>query len=163
MGLINNSFIQPTPPPIQSSSSTNGTNPAPNAQPQAQIAAMYNMTPHFAAYNTFPGTFNPAFPGAAYPSGYPPPYGFHPAFGTTPTSQPFPFMPSTPTSTASSITNTSLSGPTTTSPSTGDKPAAIVVPETRPTKSRSKSNTGGEKKKPATPRTTKKKAAVTTA
>jgi hypothetical protein len=103
MGLMNNSFIQPTPPPpLQSSSSANGTTPAPNAQQQqAQIAAMYNMTPHFGPYNPYPGAFNPAFPGPTYPSGYPPPYGFHPAFGNSPTGQPFPFMP--PTSVASSI------------------------------------------------------------
>jgi hypothetical protein len=105
MGLMNNSFVQPPPPPLQSSSSTNGTTPPANAQPQqqAQIAAMYNMAPHFAAYNTFPGAFNPAFPGSAYPGGYPPPYGFHPAFSNLPTGQPFPFVPPTSTSTASSI------------------------------------------------------------
>jgi hypothetical protein len=108
MGLMNNSLMQPTATPLlQSSSSTNGTNPTPNAQhqqqQQAQIAAMYNMTPHFAAYNTFPGPYNPSFPGATYPGGYPPPYGFHPAFGNSPTGQPFPFMPPTPTSTTSSI------------------------------------------------------------
>ena len=62
---------------------------------------MYNMAPHFAGYNTFPGAFNPGFPGAAYPGDYPPPYGFHPAFGAPAAVQPFPFMP--PTSTASSI------------------------------------------------------------
>ena len=45
---------------------------------------MYNMAPHFAAYSAFPGAFNPAFAAAAYASGYPNPYGFHPAF---------PFMP----------------------------------------------------------------------
>jgi hypothetical protein len=105
MGLMNNSFVQPTPPPLQSSSSTNGTTSSPNAQPQqqAQIAAMYNMAPHFAAYNTFPGAFNPAFPGSAYPGAYPPPYGFHPAFSNLPTGQPFPFGPPTSTSIASSI------------------------------------------------------------
>jgi hypothetical protein len=105
MGLMNNSYTQPVPPPpLQSSSSTNGTTSTPNAQQQqAQIAAMYNMTPHFGAYNSFPGAFNPAFPGAAYPGGYPPPYGFHPAFGTPPTGQPFPFIPPTSTSNASSI------------------------------------------------------------
>ncbi len=41
-----------------------------------------------------------------------------------------------------------------------DKSSSIVVPETRPAKSRSKSNTGGEKKKAATPRSNKKKVVV---
>jgi hypothetical protein len=105
MGLMNNSFMPPPSLPLQSSSSTNGTTPAPNAQQQqAQIAAMYNMTPHFGAYNTFPGAFNPAFAANAYPGGYPAPYGFHPAFGTSPTGQPFPFMPPTPSSITSSMT-----------------------------------------------------------
>jgi hypothetical protein len=45
---------------------------------------------------------------------------------------------------------------------TEDKASSIVVPETRPAKSRSKSNTGGEKKKTTTPRSNKKKAAVPT-
>ncbi|CAF1156843.1 unnamed protein product [Adineta ricciae] len=152
MGLVNNSFVPPTvPSPLQPSSSTNGTAPTPTAQQQAQIAAMYNMTPHFGAYNTFPNAFNPAFPGAPYPGGYPPPYGFHPAFGTSAPGQPFPFMP--PTSTSSS-------GPITTSTS-DDKTAPIVVPETKPSKSKAKSKTPGEKKKPVTPRTTKKKSTET--
>ncbi|CAF1377422.1 unnamed protein product [Adineta steineri] len=168
MGLINPPFIPPT--PSQSSSSATGTPSTPIAQQQqqqqqqAQIAAMYNMTPHFGAYNTFPGAFNPAFPGAAaYPGGYPPPYGFHPAFTTPPAGQPFPFIP--PTSTASSINNTSSPVSTTVSPSTGDKPTPIVVPETRPSKSKSKSknNTDGEKKKPAAPRSNKKKSVSVTA
>jgi hypothetical protein len=106
MGLMNNPLMQSTPPTplLQSSSSNNNTTPTPNAQQQqAQIAAMYNMAPHFAAYNTFPGAFNPSFPGSAYAGGYPPPYGFHPAFSNAPPGQPFPFMPPTPTSTASSI------------------------------------------------------------
>jgi hypothetical protein len=106
MGLMNNPLMQSTPPTplLQSSSSNNNTTPTPNAQQQqAQIAAMYNMAPHFAAYNTFPGAFNPSFPGSAYSGGYPPPYGFHPAFSNAPPGQPFPFMPPTPTSTASSI------------------------------------------------------------
>jgi hypothetical protein len=101
MGLMNNSLIQPNPSTslLQSSSSPNGTTPTPNVQQQqAQIAAMYNMTPHFGAYNTFPGAFNPSFPGAPYPGGYPPPYGFHPAFGNVPSGQPFPFIPPTPAS-----------------------------------------------------------------
>jgi hypothetical protein len=100
MGLMNNSLMQPNPstPLLQSSSSPNGTTPTPNAQQQAHIAAMYNMAPHFGPYNTFPGAFNPSFPGATYPGGYPPPYGFHPAFGNVPPGQPFPFMPPTPTS-----------------------------------------------------------------
>jgi hypothetical protein len=101
MGLMSNSLIPPnsSTPILQSSSSPTGTATAPNAQQQAQIAAMYNMTPHFGPYNAFPGAFNPSFPGAAYPGGYPPPYGFHPAFGNVPPpGQPFPFMPPTPAS-----------------------------------------------------------------
>ncbi len=94
MGLINNSFM---PPPH--SASTNGKAPTQNSQ-QAQLAAMYNMAPHFAAYNAFPGAFNPAFAAAAYASGYPSPYGFHPAFGAPPPGQPFPFMSPTPSSPA---------------------------------------------------------------
>ena len=91
MGLMNNAFM---PPP----GSTNGTAP-PSAAQQAQLAAMYNMAPHFAAYNPFPGAFNPAFAAAAFGGGYPSPYGFHPAFGAAPPGQPFPFMP--PNSSAS--------------------------------------------------------------
>jgi len=126
MGLINNSFMPP-------SASTNGKTPTPNSQ-QAQLAAMYNMAPHFAAYNAFPGAFNPAFAAAAYASGYPTPYGFHPAFGAPGPGQPFPFMPPTPSSNAPLVNNE-------------NKSSTVVVPETRPAKSRSKSNTGGEKKK----------------
>jgi len=96
MGLMNNSFM---PPPLPPSTSTNGKTPTPNSQ-QAQLAAMYNMAPHFAAYNAFPGAFNPAFAAAAYASGYPTPYGFHPAFGAPTPGQPFPFMPPTPSSNA---------------------------------------------------------------
>lgn len=92
MGLGNNSLA---PPPLQTSSSINGITPTASAQQQAQIAAMYSMTPNFGAYSTFPGAFNPAFPGTAYPGAYPPPYGFHPAFGTPPAGQPFPFIPPT--------------------------------------------------------------------
>jgi len=141
MGLMNNAFMPPPPP----SSSTNGNSPTPNSQ-QAQLAAMYNMAPHFAAYNAFSGAFNPAFAAAAYGGGYPTPYGFHPAFGAPGTGQPFPFMPPTP----------SLNNPST----TDDKSSSIIVPETRPAKSRNKSNTGGEKKKATTPRSNKKKAAA---
>ncbi|CAF1012704.1 unnamed protein product [Adineta steineri] len=151
MGLMNNSFMPPPMPP-SSASTTNGKSPTPNSQQaqQAQLAAMYNMAPHFAAYNAFQGAFNPAFAGA-FGGGYPAPYGFHPAFGATNPGQPFPFMPPTPSSTGSPLNNTSTSE---------DKPSSIVVPETRPPKSRSKSTTGGEKKKPATPRGNKKKSLV---
>jgi hypothetical protein len=79
MGLMNNSFMPPPSP------ATNGQTPVPS---NAQLAAMYNMAPHFAAYNAFP-----AFAAAAYAGGYPAPYGFHPAFGASPNAQPFPFMP----------------------------------------------------------------------
>lgn len=89
MGLMNNSFM---PPPLPPSATANGKTPTPNPQ-QAQLAAMYNMAPHFAAYNAFPGAFNPAFAAAAYAGGYPTPYGFHPAFGAPTPGQPFPFMP----------------------------------------------------------------------
>ena len=71
MSLLNNSFAPGAP---------NGKGSPGNAQ----LTAMYNMAPHFAAYSAFPGAFNPAFAAAAYASGYPNPYGFHPAF---------PFMP----------------------------------------------------------------------
>jgi len=94
MGLMNNSFM---PPQLPSTASTNGKTPTQNQQ-QAQLAAMYNMAPHFAAYNAFPGAFNPAFAAAAYASGYPTPYGFHPAFGAPGPGQPFPFMPPAPSS-----------------------------------------------------------------
>lgn len=90
MGLINNSFMPPGLAP--GAAATNGKPGTPNAQ-QAQLAAMYNMAPHFAAYNAFQGAFNPAFAAAAYASGYPTPYGFHPAFGGPAPGQPFPFMP----------------------------------------------------------------------
>lgn len=95
MGLLNNSFM---PPPMAPAGSTNGKAPTPTSQ-QAQLAAMYNMAPHFAAYNAFPGAFNPAFAAAAYASGYPTPYGFHPAFGAPTPGQPFPFMPPGPSPT----------------------------------------------------------------
>jgi hypothetical protein len=147
MSLMNNAFMPPPPP----STSTNGQPSTANSQ-QAQLAAMYNMAPHFAAYNAFPGAFNPAFAAAAYASGYPTPYGFHPAFGAPHPGQPFPFMQPTPSSNAPPPTS-----------STDDKSSSIVVPETRPAKSRSKSNTGGEKKKPTTPRSNKKKAAAVAA
>lgn len=142
VGFMNNPSAS-----LLQSSSANNTSTAPNAQQQAQIAAMYNMTPNFAAYNAFPNAYNPAFP----PGPYPPPYGFHPAFGggPPPPGQPFPFRPPTMTSNAP--------------PSTDDKSATpIVVPETRPTKSKSKAKTNatGEKKKPAAPRGSKKKAAA---
>jgi hypothetical protein len=143
MGLMNNSFMPPPPP----STATNGKTPTPNSQ-QAQLAAMYNMAPHFAAYNAFSGAFNPAF-AAAYGGGYPTPYGFHPAFATGSPGQPFPFMQPTPSSNVPPPTSTA-----------DDKSSSIVVPETRPSKSRSKSNTGGEKKKATTPRANKKKAAA---
>ena len=179
MGLMNNSFM----PPV-SSASNNGITPAPTAQQQqAQIAAMYNMAPHFAAYNAFPGSFNPNFAAAAYPSGYPPGYGFHPAFGTPAPGQPFPFMPPAPTTTTSSnnkyvlsfslsirhLLNVRLSSSAPTSSATvvtssSEHPSPIVVPETRPPKSRAKGKTNSEKKKPpATPKPTKKKPAKTTA
>lgn len=87
MGLMNAPFMAPPLPPV----SSNGKTPPANQQ-QAQLAAMYSMAPHFAAYNAFPGAFNPAFAAAAYASGYPGPYGFHPAFGGAPPGQPFPFM-----------------------------------------------------------------------
>ena len=110
MGLMNNPMMQsnPSTPSLQSSSSNNNATSISNAQQQqAQIAAMYNMTPHFGSFNTFPGAFNPSFPGAPFPGGYPSPYGFHPAFGNPPPGQPFPFVPPTaPSSTttpASSI------------------------------------------------------------
>jgi hypothetical protein len=106
MSLLNNSFMPPPPPPppptsLQSSVSTNGKTSPVTAQQaqQAQLAAMYNMAPHFAAYNPFPGAFNPAFAAAAYASGYPNPYGFHPAFGAPSAGQPFPFMTPNPSST----------------------------------------------------------------
>ena len=97
MGLMNNPLMQPNPSAslLQSSSAPTNATPTPNAQQQAQIAAMYNMAPNFAAYNTFPGAYNPSFPGVPYPGGYPPPYGFHSAFGNPSTGQPFPFMPPT--------------------------------------------------------------------
>ncbi|CAF4143596.1 unnamed protein product [Rotaria sp. Silwood2] len=143
MGLINASFMSPPPlPPTSSNGKTSTTN-----SQQAQLAAMYSMAPHFAAYNAFQGAFNPAFAAAAYASGYPTPYGFHPAFAAPSPGQPFQFMPPTP-SNVPSINNTSTND---------DKSSSIVVPETRPSKSRKKSTTNGEKKKPTTPRSNKKK------
>lgn len=88
MSLLNNSFL---PGAGAGPQAPNGKNSPTNAQ----LAAMYNMAPHFAAYNPFPGAFNPAFAAAAYASGYPNPYGFHPAF---------PFMP--PMTTATTPTPT---------------------------------------------------------
>lgn len=83
IGLINNNPMMAPP--------TTTPNPAlANAQ-QAQIAAMYNMTPHFGPFNAYPSSFNPAFPP------YPANYNFHPAFGTPPTGQPFPFLSPAPT------------------------------------------------------------------
>ena len=79
MSLLNNSFLPGAPPPPSAAAANGKASPA-----NAQLAAMYNMAPHFAAYGAFPGAFNPAFAAAAYASGYPNPYGFHPAF---------PFMP----------------------------------------------------------------------
>ncbi|MCC7160011.1 MAG: hypothetical protein IT281_10825 [Ignavibacteria bacterium] len=92
MGLMNAQFMQP---PQLPPTSANGKTQAANSQ-QAQLAAMYSMAPHFAAYNAFPGAFNPAFAAAAYASGYPNPYGFHPAFTASPNGQPFPFMQPAP-------------------------------------------------------------------
>ncbi|CAF2180300.1 unnamed protein product [Rotaria magnacalcarata] len=144
MGLINAQFMQPSQLPP---TSTNGKTQAANSQ-QAQLAAMYSMAPHFAAYNAFPGAFNPAFAAAAYASGYSNPYGFHPAFTASPNGQPFPFMQPAPTN-APQLNNTS---------SNEDKSSsAAAASEGRPVKSRKKSTANGEKKKPATPRTNKKK------
>ncbi|CAF2995199.1 unnamed protein product [Rotaria socialis] len=144
MGLINAQFMQP---PQLPPTSANGKTQAANSQ-QAQLAAMYSMAPHFAAYNAFPGAFNPAFAAAAYASGYPNPYGFHPAFTASPNGQPFPFMQPTPTN-APQLNNTS---------SNEDKSSSsAAAPEGRPVKSRKKSTANGEKKKPATPRANKKK------
>ncbi|CAF1580372.1 unnamed protein product [Rotaria sp. Silwood1] len=147
MGLLNASFMSSLPPPPPPPSSTNGKTSTTNSQ-QAQLAAMYSMAPHFAAYNAFQGAFNPAFAAAAYASGYPTPYGFHPAFTASSPGQPFPFMSPTSSSNVPSLNNTSTNE---------DKTSSIIVPETRPSKSRKKSTTNGEKKKSTTPRSNKKK------
>lgn len=148
MGLINTNPMMPPPstPSTSSSSSVNTPNtPLPHAH-QAQIAAMYNMAPHFGPYNTFPGPFNPSFPG------YPPAYSFHPAFGpAVPGGPPFPFLPPTP----------SMSTPST-SPPTNEKTSSTAASESRPTKARGKSKTNDEKKKTAAPRGSKKKVSPTT-
>ncbi|CAF0860223.1 unnamed protein product [Adineta ricciae] len=142
MGLLNSSFMPP--PAGANGATTNGKTPTPQ---QAQLAALYNMAPHFAAYNAFPGAFNPAF-AAAYAGGFPPPYGFHPAFGAPTPGQPFPFMPPTATPPGGSPFNND------------DKTSSTNASETKSGKSRSKANTNGEKKKASTPRSNKKKSLV---
>lgn len=103
MTLINNPMMAPPPIPSAVSMAQNPTNTNPStsvASQQAQIAAMYNMTPHFPPFNPYPGAFNSPFPGNNYPPNFPPGFGYHPAFGVPSAgSSPFPFMAPGPTPT----------------------------------------------------------------
>ena len=89
IGLTNNSpsvSLTNTPPSSSVATAGSSTTPSNSHQQQAQIAAMYNMTPNFGPFNTYPGPFNPSFPGAPYSPGYQQGFGFHPAFPFVPPS-----------------------------------------------------------------------------